>query len=154
MKYREESIQIAVSDYLKLQYPNTVFTFEASGANKSIAAAAKAKRQRSERGLPDLLIFNPSPTGLYCALFLELKKEGTSIICKTGTRKGELVADEHIYEQYACILKLRTLGHWADFAVGFDQAKETIDKYFNTLNYLTPNYLPVPRGTIHFLKNE
>lgn len=145
MKYKEENLQIQICDYLKIQYPRAFFTCESAGINRSIAAAKKAQRTRSNRGIPDLMIFNPSANGQYHSLFLELKKDDISIIVKIGERKGQLVANEHINEQYASILALRNIGHWADFAVGFEEAKRTIDAYFDkyATASLQPNYSPI-----------
>ena len=54
---KEDSIQLAVSTYLKIQYPYTIFTAESSGLKLTIGQAVKAKKQRNPvRGLPDLFI--------------------------------------------------------------------------------------------------
>lgn len=61
---------------------------------------------------------------IYHGLFLELKKEGTRLKKKNGGW-----ATEHIAEQAEVLGKLRKRGYCAEFAVGFDEAKRTIDEY-------------------------
>jgi hypothetical protein len=68
----------------------------------------------------------------YAGLALELKRDGVSIFCKTGSRKGKLVADLHIQEQYYLLQHLGKLGYYADFGVGFDSCKKMIDWYLNS----------------------
>jgi len=55
----EENLQIAISSYLKYQYPDVIFTSESSGIRLTIGQATKAKKQRSKHKLPDMII-------LYC----------------------------------------------------------------------------------------
>lgn len=62
---------------------------------------------------------------IYCGLFIELKKEGTTIYKKNG----ELVANEHIREQASILEELRQRGYKAEFGIGFENTKEIIDDY-------------------------
>lgn len=119
----EESLQIAVSRYLRLQYPTLIFTAESSGIRLTIGQAVKAKKMRSESGLPDLIILEPR--GPYHGLVLELKKEGTTIFLKDGS----LTKNKHIREQHAVMKKLFHKGYMALFACGYEHAKIIIDKY-------------------------
>ena len=57
-------------------------------------------------------------------LFIELKKDGTRLKKKNGDW-----ANDHIAEQALVLEELQKRGYTAEFAVGFDQAKELIDKY-------------------------
>lgn len=57
-------------------------------------------------------------------LFLELKREKTRLKKKDGTW-----ASPHIAEQAEMLEQLRARGYGAEFAVGFDEAKEIIDNY-------------------------
>lgn len=125
--YKEDSLQISISKYLQYKYPKVIFTAESAGMNRNVVQASKDKQLRSSRGLPDMMIFQP--TEKYHGLFLELKQAGTSIICKIGERKGFLVSKEHIQEQHAILLDLRNKGYYAEFAVGIDEAMKIIDKY-------------------------
>lgn len=125
MTPKEESVQIAVSKYLRLVYPNVMFTSESSGLRLTMGQAVKAKKQRSQRGLPDMLIFEPR--GGYFGLMLELKRDGESPF----RRDGKLRANLHLSEQYEAIKKLNFNGYQSLFAVGFDQARRIIDHYMS-----------------------
>lgn len=115
-------MQIAVSTYLKMQYPDVIFTSESSGIRLTMGQAVKAKKMRSESGLPDMIILEPK--GQYKGLCLELKKEGTKVFQQNGKPYAG-----HIAEQHATLLRLQNKGYCAQFAVGFDDAKQTIDLY-------------------------
>ena len=118
----EENLQIAVCNYLRLQYPNILFNSDLSGIKLTMGQAVKAKKLRSSKGFPDLVIYEPR--GRYCGLFIELKREGERITNK----KGELISD-HLKEQDEIIQKLNLKGYLACFAIGFDEAKKIIDLY-------------------------
>jgi hypothetical protein len=123
MAKKEENLQIAISNYIKLQYPNCIFTFEASGLRLPIGLAKKTKAMRSDTGLPDLLIFEPK--GKFHGLFIELK-------AKTIYKKdGGYLKDDHIEDQAHLLHRLKVKGYMACFAIGFDDAKKIIDSYFN-----------------------
>ena len=124
MHQREQSIQIEVCKWLKLAYPKVIFTCDlASGMKLSIGQAVRAKKMRSSRGLPDLMIFEPKAN--FHGMFVEIKKEGTPII----KRNGELVADEHIQEQYEMLDKLQRKGYYAIFGIGLEETIKKIDIY-------------------------
>jgi hypothetical protein len=119
----EESLQIAVSSYLKLQYPDVIFTSESSGIRLTMGQAVKAKKMRSNCKLPDMIVLEPR--GIFKGMCLELKKEGTVVFKKDGTpRAGDIT------EQYDTLVRLSQRGYYAKFAIGFDDAKAHIDNYF------------------------
>jgi len=118
----EENLQIAVCNYLRLQYPNILFNSDLSGIKLTMGQAVKAKKLRSSKGFPDLVIYEPR--GRYCGLFIELKREGERITNK----KGELIS-YRLKEQDEIIQKLNLKGYLACFAIGFDEAKKIIDMY-------------------------
>ena len=120
---KEQELQIAVSTYIKMQYPNVIFTSESAGINLKFHQAIINKKCRSGNGLPDLWILEASNG--YNGCLIELKKEGTKLFKKDG----ELLRDAHLFEQYNTILKLREKGYYSDFAVGFENAKKVIDNY-------------------------
>lgn len=131
---KELDIQARVADYLRLQYPSVLFHSDfGSGTKLSIGQAIRQKRLNGGRkSWPDMFIAEPKTVTVedgdkyhYSGLFLELKKDGTRIYKKNG----ELVADEHIREQYKMLNKLFECGYMAEFAVGFDEAKKIIDRY-------------------------
>lgn len=118
---KEESLQIAVSNYLRLQYPDVIFTSESSGLRLTMGQAVKAKKMRSSSGLPDLIILEPNK--FYCGLCLELKNESPF------TKHGVLKSSEHLKNQNELLTKLTNKSYEAKFAVGFDDAKSKIDYY-------------------------
>ncbi len=130
-KKAEENLQLQICAYIKLQYPNVIFTCDlASGMKLPIWLAARNKKMRSSRGLPDLFIAQIKHDGfeiLHNGLFIELKKEGVTVKLKNG----ELPADDHIKEQAAILKRLREIGYRAEFACGFDEAKALIDTYLS-----------------------
>lgn len=129
----ELDIQIQVADYLRLRYPNVLFHSDyGSGIRLTPGQAVKQKRlQGGRRAWPDLFIAEPrTVTFNYrkykcCGMFLELKRPDVKIY----KRNGELVANEHIREQHELLESLKAKGYYANFACGFDQAKEFIDEY-------------------------
>ena len=122
---KEESIQIAVSNYLRLVYPRVMFTSESSGIRLTMGQAMKAKKQRSQRGLPDMMIFEAR--GGFFGLMIELKRDGQSPF----KLNGKLKAGEHLGEQFKVIQRLNSNGYRSTFATGFDQAREIIDHYMS-----------------------
>ena len=126
MKNEEEKLQIAVCNYIRLQYKDVIFNSDVgSGMRLTKSQAGKAKMMRSGRGHPDLFIAEPK--GMWHGLFIELKAEGVSVFNQDGTLK----AGEHLKEQYDMLMALSDRNYLATFAVGFDQAKQLIDTYLN-----------------------
>jgi hypothetical protein len=128
---KEESIQIQVSNYIRTAYPNAIFTAESSGLRLPMGLAMKAKKQRSERALPDLILLEPR--GKYHGLCVELKK--VSPFKRDGTLKRQMQKRpngerfDHLAEQKAVLERLMEKGYWAQFATGFDEARRLIDAY-------------------------
>jgi len=124
---QEESLQIAVSKYLKLQYPDVIFTSESSGIRLTMGQAVKAKKCRSDAKLPDMMIFEAR--GDYSGLLIELKVKPVTL------KDGSLNKDKHVQAQYKMLKRLQIKGYCAFFAVGFEVAKKLIDDYMK----LKPN---------------
>lgn len=111
----EEKVQIAIVNYLKLQYPKAIFTATMGGQfQKHYSQRMKAKRTGYLKGVSDLLIFEPNDK--YFGLFIELKKDKKSYASK---------------EQRAFIGGVSDRGYYGVCCKGFDHCKEIIDKYFN-----------------------
>jgi hypothetical protein len=121
----ESKIQLRACDYLKQNYPDAVFTFDAGGFALPIGYAMKVKRMRSGNGIPDLIIFNPNFDGTWHGLMIEIKKDDTKIMTKKGT-----FASDHLKEQADMLLRLEELGYKTLFACGYDEVIEIIDDYF------------------------
>ena len=123
MAKKEEQLSKSVSRYLKLQYPDVVFTCDSSGIRLTIGQATALKAQRSTHKIPDMIILKPN--GEYHGLILELKSEYSSPYLKDGS----LSKGKHIQEQNQTLTELLSIGYYAVFIVGFNQAKEVIDNY-------------------------
>lgn len=121
----EEHVQEMLAQYIAMKYPTAMFHSDfGSGANLRWGQAIKQKRQNAgRRGFPDLQICEPIDG--WHGFFLEIKKEGIRII----KRNGQLVADNHVWEQATMIEMLRDRGYWADFGIGFDDCREKVDAY-------------------------
>lgn len=121
----ESGLQIAVANYIRLKYPQVLFHSDfGSGVKLTKMQAIRQKRQNGgRRAWPDMFIAEPK-NGKH-GLFIELKKEGVKIF----TKKGTLVANEHIREQYDVLQELDKAGYIAVFACGIDEARAIIDEY-------------------------
>lgn len=150
---REHQLYEKIARYLQLQYPRVIYRFDiAADLKLTMGQAAKHKRLHPRRGYPDLFIAEPTAPkaikklyredargvhsigyvfgtkdsmNMYAGLYLELKAEGNSPFKKDGTLKK----DEHLEEQQAMLESLRAKGYKAEFATGFEQAKQIIDDY-------------------------
>jgi len=110
--------------YLRAQYPHVLFHFDYAGLYHTKTQAGLMKAIQGRRGWPDLFISEPSKRFKYHGLFIELKAEETRLFKKNGEP-----ADDHIREQQDMLMELESRGYMAEFAIGFENAKETIDKY-------------------------
>jgi len=120
---KEESLQISISKFLKLQYPNIYFMSDSSGLRLPMGLAVKAKRQRSKHAQLDLVILNPN--NKHNGLILELKKDRSEVYKKNGEfRKGE-----HIEEQNKSIAHLNSVGYKAIYVFSIDEAMQVINDY-------------------------
>ena len=130
---REIDLQAQVADYIRLQYPNVIFHSDfGSGIKLTMGQATKQKRLNGgRRSWPDMFLAEPDIgktdgfKKIWFGLFIELKREDTRIFKKDG----DLVADEHIREQFDMLHELRARGYAAEFACGFDEARKLIDDY-------------------------
>ena len=126
---KEERLQSAIARYLRLQYPDVIFTSESSGIRVPMSLAVQMKAQRSNHKQLDLIILEPR--GWYYGLIIELKKDRKEIYLK----KGGYSKKPHIQEQLKSIELLKSKGYYSCFSCGFDETKDLIDKYMS-LSYL------------------
>lgn len=70
----EHEIQYQFVRLIEEANPDILLCATVGGARMSMAEAKKIKRQGYRKGIPDLMIFEPSD-GFY-GLFIEIKKEG------------------------------------------------------------------------------
>ena len=118
---KEEAIQIRFCNYLKKNHPSVLFTADLSGENVSIHQARKNKMQRSNRGFPDLMIFERNDS--FGMLFLEFKKESPYL------KNGKLSTNKHIQEQNQVHEKLREKGYKVEFVWSLESAILIIENY-------------------------
>lgn len=120
----EAELQKNIALYLKMQYPDVIFHSDfGSGVKLSIYQATMQKMQNGgRRAWPDMFIAEPNKD--YHGLFIELKKDGTRLLKRNGD-----YASDHIKEQAEVLAELIKKGYEGRFAVGYDEAIETIDNY-------------------------
>jgi hypothetical protein len=123
---QEEIIHTQICDFLNLQYPNVIFTSDASGVFVGKYRAIIMSKQRSKHKIPDLLIFEPK--GGYFGLFIEVKAKASDIFLKD---RKTLKKSEHLEAQLDTLNKLISRGYAAKFGVGLDHCISIIDKYMN-----------------------
>jgi hypothetical protein len=125
MKKREEQIHTALATWIKLQYPDVIFTSESSGIRVSMGIAVKMKKQRSVGALPDLIILEPRC--VYHGLCLEIKKDKDEVYRKDGGFR----VSEHIQEQAQMLDRLRRKGYFAEFGCGLTDCMAIIKGYLS-----------------------
>lgn len=106
----EDKTQIAVTEYLRLQYPKAVYHHSPNEGKRSRFEQYKIKKLGVKSGFPDLLILYKG-----VRLALELKKD-----------KGDNPTDN----QMEWLKAIRENGFTAAYAKGFDEAKKIIDGAF------------------------
>lgn len=128
-KVKEKNVHQQVADYIKFQYPNVIFTSDASGMRVGMGLRMELKRKRCAKyKILDLLILCPS--GPYYGLFIEVKTSVEEVFKKDLTIKSS----DQIKEQMKTIDELNRLGYAAGFGCGFNHCKEKIDAYFSLYN--------------------
>jgi len=114
-RHDEQHLQMAVVSYLRLQYPDVLFTISPGGLITNSRTGGKAKKMGYTPGTPDLMIFAEGhyKWTKYASLFLELKidKEQLSSV------------------QEDWLKKLNQRGYLAVCCHGFEEAKAVIDGY-------------------------
>ena len=129
MKAKEDNLQAAVVTYLRLEY-KALFCASLGGQyQKYDSQKLKAKRTGYIAGFPDLFIYEAR--GGFNGLAIELKAKGSSPYKKNGDLKKAYDLGGDRYNQTLWLQGLTHRGYMAKFCTGFDDAKETIDKYFN-----------------------
>ena len=120
----EYDLQKSLCLYIRLNYPQAIFTSDLSGIRLPMGLAVKTAKLRSSRAIPDLLIFEPRKG--YHGLFIELKRPGVRFFKRDGQP-----STKHFEEQWEMLEKLLQKGYLATIANSFDSAKAIIDGYFS-----------------------
>lgn len=124
-KKEEDDAHAAICQYIKLIYPDVIFTSDASGLRLNMGLRSRFARLKSEKGIPDLLIFEPR--GGYYGLFLEIKRADDETVF--SKRDGSLLNGKHVREQAAILDRLKHKGYATYFAIGSVMGIDIIDKY-------------------------
>lgn len=113
---KEDSLNIAVANYLRLQYPGVFFSHIPNGGSRNPIEGAKLKRMGVRRGLPDLMLFHRKyfkDRSTYAGLFIELK----------------IKPNKPSPEQMFAMDELRKNGWNGSVCYDFESAKTLIDNY-------------------------
>ena len=109
--------QIALIKWFKYQYQGKIIFAIPNGAmlgGNKYALMRKMKQEGLLPGASDLFI--PIPKGNYCGLFIEMKNLGATV-CKVSE------------DQKWFLDEMRIAGYAAEWAAGFDKAKDIIENY-------------------------
>ena len=110
---KERYEQEAFVQWLKVFKPSVLNAAVPNGGSRHPAEALNLQKSGVKRGFPDLVI--PMPHRGYHGCFIEMKR-------LTGSRYAQ--------EQKWWLEELSKQGYKAEFAKGFDGAKEILDDYF------------------------
>ncbi len=127
-KNLEEELQKKVIREIKFRWPelrDCIHAGSLSGMKQSASRGKRAKDMGHAAGFPDLGIY--ISRGVYSTIYLELKYDNAYPFRKDGS----LRKDEHIENQARWLMRLREAGHYADFAVGYEESIRKIDAYIN-----------------------
>jgi hypothetical protein len=122
----EEEVLKDICLFLQAEYPEVIFRVDYSaGMKMSIGSAKKLSALHGDksRGYPDLFI--AEPRGRFAGLYLEVKRSRNDLFKTNGGFRDT----KHLQEQLEVLLFLRNKGYYAQFATGFDNAKEQINHY-------------------------
>ena len=120
----EALLQLQVSTYLKVQYPDVLFMTDfAAGLKLTIGQAVKRKKLNSCSGFPDLFIFAKKRG--YIGMAIELKAEGI----KLKKKDNNTWINKHVQRQASVLRRLREEGWYSLFCIGLDQTINEIDSY-------------------------
>ena len=111
MRHKEQDIQMNLVQYIRLRYPDILFTISGAGLIRNKRTGGLMKKLGYSAGCPDIMIFEPR--GDFKGLFIELKQE-----------KGHPTP-----EQRKWIEDLNKRGYLAQILYGFEQTKKFIDEY-------------------------
>ena len=110
---QEQSALFEWAARMQGKYPALRYMFAIpNGGSRNLIEARHLKEQGVKAGVPD--IFLPSPAGLYCGLFIEMKRQ-----------KGGRVSAE----QSEWISELKRAGYKAIVCAGWQEAKTAIELY-------------------------
>tara|TARA_R110001592_G_scaffold317768_1_gene594692 strand:- start:676 stop:1035 length:360 start_codon:yes stop_codon:yes gene_type:complete len=116
MKNRQDELmlQIAVVNWLKINFPEIRYCASSGGMRTSLSVAKKMKASGYVKGFPDLFLYHPTMT--HNGMAIELK----------ANKKSYASADQKQW-----IIDLNARGYYAIVSKGFDETIEQITNYLN-----------------------
>jgi len=123
-KLTEEQEQSQLIKYVKLKYPNVLFTVDLGGLNLN-KSQRRIHAQRAKRGHPDLM-FQEWFGDTWCGLAIELKRKDVKVVYANGDFKYK---DSHLVEQLEYLNDLKARCWFACFCSGYEDARKVIDWY-------------------------
>jgi hypothetical protein len=142
----EDTLHIAICEYLELQYPNVLFYHTPNEGKKSAFERFKASKLRVLSGVSDLVIVEPKwkihedwDELLYHGLYLEIKAKTQVISPKQG--KVSFKVGKTSDNQRLFMTKANAKGYLALVAEGFEAAKQILDDYLGSKD--EPMILPI-----------
>ncbi len=120
---RENRDRLSLVQFLDETYPEVIYWFDLAGEAESTVVKAATLKCKNGFKVHDLII--DFPKAPFNGLRLELKRSNFKLFKKNG----DLYEQEHIELQYKSIQRTRSMGYYADFASGFDDAKTKIVNY-------------------------
>lgn len=121
---KEETLQVAVADYLRMQYPKAMFCHVANERQTSPQRGAKLKRMGVKSGIPDILIFNHNYSKDNTGELIAKNNYGLAIELKIKPNKPS-------ENQIQVLNDLDVIGWRVAVVYNFDSAKKLIDNYFH-----------------------
>lgn len=114
MRTKEDSLQIAVADYLKLQYPNVLWWHTPNGGARNPIEGAKLKKMGVRAGVSDVIMIEKSKEFIGLAIELKIKP------------------NKPTNQQLEFMIALQKKGFKCCICWNFDEAKLAIDNYLLT----------------------
>lgn len=135
-KKEEDDAHATICRYIAINYPDVIFTSDASGLRLTVGLRKRFSRLKSETGIPDLLIFEPR--GGYYGLMLEIKKADDNTVF--SKKDGKLLNGQHIREQAVILDRLKHKGYATYFCIGSKMGIEIIDEYMKAEKTTTTTF--------------
>ncbi len=124
MKHEEYQIAVKLTQWLQKQHKTIIFRYDIADIKLTLQQAVRLKKmQGGTKSYPDLFIAETREDFGGC--YIELKKD----VDEVYTKKNEMRNNEHIKAQNEMLIQLRQRGYYAEFGLGFEDAKNKINDY-------------------------
>jgi hypothetical protein len=128
---KEEREQKQLLQWVRIQYPNLLYTEDLGGVRLPKGLAIKVSKSRCKKGHPDLMfqsLHYRYDALAYVGLAIEFKATGEIIEKKNGELRKH---PDHLPHQYDYLMELRKQGWFACFCIGFKEAQKLIKAYMS-----------------------